>query len=103
MCLCLPCVCVQPPGFRRAYSSPLYSSQQNATVSQLLPFCESSTDSPNPQHTFLTWSVVCFKLINLNQHIGCDLIVSLSDALILPAHWIPKIAALKSPVFNCSY
>uniref|UniRef100_A0A8C6T727 SH3 and cysteine rich domain 3 n=1 Tax=Neogobius melanostomus TaxID=47308 RepID=A0A8C6T727_9GOBI len=27
-----------PPGFRRAYSSPLYSSQQNATVSQLLPF-----------------------------------------------------------------
>lgn len=31
----------QPPGFRRAYSSPLYSSQQNATVSQLLPFCES--------------------------------------------------------------
>lgn len=33
----------QPPGFRRAYSSPLYSSQQNATVSQLLPFCESNT------------------------------------------------------------
>ncbi|XP_067360326.1 SH3 and cysteine-rich domain-containing protein 3-like isoform X2 [Channa argus] len=27
-----------PPGFRRAYSSPLYSCQQNATVSQLLPF-----------------------------------------------------------------
>ncbi|XP_027135387.1 SH3 and cysteine-rich domain-containing protein 3 isoform X2 [Larimichthys crocea] len=35
-----------PPGFRRAYSSPLYSSQQNATVSQLLPFSQSNRTDP---------------------------------------------------------
>ncbi|XP_042563713.1 SH3 and cysteine-rich domain-containing protein 3 [Clupea harengus] len=35
-----------PPGFRRAYSSPLYSSQQNATVSQLLPFSQSNRSDP---------------------------------------------------------
>lgn len=40
-CLFLSPLVSQPPGFRRAYSSPLYSSQQNATVSQLLPFCKS--------------------------------------------------------------
>ncbi|XP_067360327.1 SH3 and cysteine-rich domain-containing protein 3-like isoform X3 [Channa argus] len=35
-----------PPGFRRAYSSPLYSCQQNATVSQLLPFSQSNRTDP---------------------------------------------------------
>ncbi|XP_077459426.1 SH3 and cysteine-rich domain-containing protein 3-like [Stigmatopora argus] len=35
-----------PPGFRRAYSSPLYSSQQNATISQLLPFSASNRTDP---------------------------------------------------------
>ncbi|KAL3058345.1 hypothetical protein OYC64_010509 [Pagothenia borchgrevinki] len=35
-----------PPGFRRAYSSPLYSTQQNATVSQLLPFSQSNRTDP---------------------------------------------------------
>ncbi|XP_034725734.1 SH3 and cysteine-rich domain-containing protein 3-like isoform X1 [Etheostoma cragini] len=35
-----------PPGFRRAYSSPLYSSQQNSTVSQLLPFSQSNRTDP---------------------------------------------------------
>ncbi|GCB84373.1 hypothetical protein scyTo_0024954, partial [Scyliorhinus torazame] len=29
-----------PPGFRRAYSSPLYSNQQFACIKELLPFCE---------------------------------------------------------------
>lgn len=33
-------LCAKPPGFRRAYSSPLYSSQQNAAVKELLPFCK---------------------------------------------------------------
>ncbi|KAK5872204.1 hypothetical protein PBY51_012925 [Eleginops maclovinus] len=35
-----------PPGFRRAYSSPLYSTQQNATISQLLPFSQSNRTDP---------------------------------------------------------
>ncbi|XP_023651028.1 SH3 and cysteine-rich domain-containing protein 3 [Paramormyrops kingsleyae] len=35
-----------PPGFRRAYSSPLYSSQQNATVKELLPFSQSNRTDP---------------------------------------------------------
>ncbi|XP_035858168.1 SH3 and cysteine-rich domain-containing protein 3 [Sander lucioperca] len=35
-----------PPGFRRAYSSPLYSSQPNSTVSQLLPFSQSNRTDP---------------------------------------------------------
>ncbi|XP_061688322.1 SH3 and cysteine-rich domain-containing protein 3 [Syngnathoides biaculeatus] len=35
-----------PPGFRRAYSSPLYSSQQNSTVSQLLPFSQANRTDP---------------------------------------------------------
>ncbi|KAG7326559.1 hypothetical protein KOW79_009960 [Hemibagrus wyckioides] len=35
-----------PPGFRRAYSSPLYSSQQNATIKELLPFSQSNRTDP---------------------------------------------------------
>ncbi|XP_067229970.1 SH3 and cysteine-rich domain-containing protein 3-like [Chanodichthys erythropterus] len=35
-----------PPGFRRAYSSPLYSSQQNATVKELLPFSQTNRTDP---------------------------------------------------------
>ncbi|XP_062852700.1 SH3 and cysteine-rich domain-containing protein 3-like [Trichomycterus rosablanca] len=35
-----------PPGFRRAYSSPLYSGQQNATVKELLPFSQSNRTDP---------------------------------------------------------
>ncbi|XP_036389643.1 SH3 and cysteine-rich domain-containing protein 3-like [Megalops cyprinoides] len=35
-----------PPGFRRAYSSPLYSSQQNSTVKELLPFSQSNRPDP---------------------------------------------------------
>ncbi|KAG5838976.1 SH3 and cysteine-rich domain-containing protein 3 isoform X1 [Anguilla anguilla] len=35
-----------PPGFRRAYSSPLYSSQQNAAVKELLPFSMSNRPDP---------------------------------------------------------
>ncbi|XP_053491934.1 SH3 and cysteine-rich domain-containing protein 3-like [Ictalurus furcatus] len=35
-----------PPGFSRAYSSPLYSSQQNATVKELLPFSQSNRTDP---------------------------------------------------------
>ncbi|XP_028654545.1 SH3 and cysteine-rich domain-containing protein 3 isoform X1 [Erpetoichthys calabaricus] len=35
-----------PPGFRRAYSSPLYSNQQNACVKELLPFSQSNRSDP---------------------------------------------------------
>nr|XP_015199515.1 PREDICTED: SH3 and cysteine-rich domain-containing protein 3 isoform X2 [Lepisosteus oculatus] len=35
-----------PPGFRRAYSSPLYSNQQNACVKELLPFSQSNRTDP---------------------------------------------------------
>ncbi|XP_051754101.1 SH3 and cysteine-rich domain-containing protein 3-like, partial [Ctenopharyngodon idella] len=35
-----------PPGFRRAYSSPLYSSQQNATIKELLPFSQTNRTDP---------------------------------------------------------
>ncbi|XP_058867571.1 SH3 and cysteine-rich domain-containing protein 3-like isoform X1 [Acipenser ruthenus] len=35
-----------PPGFRRAYSSPLYSNQQNACVTELLPFSQSNRSDP---------------------------------------------------------
>ncbi|XP_041095202.1 SH3 and cysteine-rich domain-containing protein 3 [Polyodon spathula] len=35
-----------PPGFRRAYSSPLYSNQQNACVAELLPFSQSNRSDP---------------------------------------------------------
>lgn len=44
----------QPPGFRRAYSSPLYSSQQNATIKELLPFCTWFTFSSLKQSSLLT-------------------------------------------------
>ncbi|KAJ8367717.1 hypothetical protein AAFF_G00311150 [Aldrovandia affinis] len=35
-----------PPGFRRAYSSPLYSSQPNAAVKELLSFSQSNRNDP---------------------------------------------------------
>ncbi|XP_056607061.1 SH3 and cysteine-rich domain-containing protein 3-like [Triplophysa dalaica] len=35
-----------PPGFRRVYSSPLYSSQQNSTIKELLPFSQSNRTDP---------------------------------------------------------
>uniref|UniRef100_A0A5S6MSB0 SH3 and cysteine-rich domain-containing protein 3 n=1 Tax=Xenopus tropicalis TaxID=8364 RepID=A0A5S6MSB0_XENTR len=35
-----------PPGFRRAYSSPLYSNQQNACVKELMPFSASNRTDP---------------------------------------------------------
>ncbi|KAM4045993.1 SH3 and cysteine-rich domain-containing protein 3 isoform 1-T1 [Anomaloglossus baeobatrachus] len=35
-----------PPGFRRAYSSPLYSNQQYATVKELLPFSAANRTDP---------------------------------------------------------
>ncbi|XP_043939559.1 SH3 and cysteine-rich domain-containing protein 3 isoform X2 [Protopterus annectens] len=35
-----------PPGFRRAYSSPLYSNQQYACVKELLPFSAANRSDP---------------------------------------------------------
>ncbi|XP_053564153.1 SH3 and cysteine-rich domain-containing protein 3 isoform X2 [Bombina bombina] len=35
-----------PPGFRRAYSSPLYSNQQYACVKELLPFSSANRTDP---------------------------------------------------------
>ncbi|XP_064408409.1 SH3 and cysteine-rich domain-containing protein 3 isoform X2 [Latimeria chalumnae] len=35
-----------PPGFRRAYSSPLYSNQQYACVKELLPFSMANRSDP---------------------------------------------------------
>ncbi|XP_055069693.2 SH3 and cysteine-rich domain-containing protein 3-like [Misgurnus anguillicaudatus] len=35
-----------PPGFRRAYSCPLYSAQQNSTVKELLPFSQTNRTDP---------------------------------------------------------
>ncbi|XP_078545103.1 SH3 and cysteine-rich domain-containing protein 3 isoform X2 [Lissotriton helveticus] len=35
-----------PPGFRRAYSSPLYSNQQNACLNALLPFSAANRTDP---------------------------------------------------------
>ncbi|XP_075055504.1 SH3 and cysteine-rich domain-containing protein 3 isoform X1 [Mixophyes fleayi] len=35
-----------PPGFRRAYSSPLYSNQQYACVKELLPFSAANRTDP---------------------------------------------------------
>ncbi|XP_067832857.1 SH3 and cysteine-rich domain-containing protein 3 isoform X2 [Heptranchias perlo] len=35
-----------PPGFRRAYSSPLYSNQQFACIKELLPFSVASRSDP---------------------------------------------------------
>eukprot|EP00062_Callorhinchus_milii_P024926 gi/632985375/ref/XP_007909647.1/ PREDICTED: SH3 and cysteine-rich domain-containing protein 3 [Callorhinchus milii] len=36
-----------PPGFRRAYSSPLYSNQQFACIKEILPFCDALRHHPN--------------------------------------------------------
>ncbi|XP_030052495.1 SH3 and cysteine-rich domain-containing protein 3 isoform X3 [Microcaecilia unicolor] len=35
-----------PPGFRRAYSSPLYSNQQYASVKEMLPFSAANRSDP---------------------------------------------------------